>query len=85
MRSDSRGTDFLFPQPGPGCSSVGYGAASELGPLLVNDNGTGLEFNKFSWNRGLPVISPFLLLEMLALTCETKSTRLPLHVTYKLR
>nr|CAB3473067.1 unnamed protein product [Digitaria exilis] len=36
---------------GPGCSSVGYGAASELGPLLVNANGTGLEFNKFAWNK----------------------------------
>ncbi|KAL5654323.1 hypothetical protein ACJX0J_033642, partial [Zea mays] len=35
----------------PGCSSVGYGAASELGPLLVNSNGTGLEFNKFAWNK----------------------------------
>ena len=38
---------------GPGCSSVGYGASSELGPLLVNGNGTGLEFNKFAWTRGL--------------------------------
>ncbi|CAO2202951.1 unnamed protein product [Urochloa humidicola] len=36
---------------GPGCSSVGYGAASEMGPLLVNGNGTSLEFNKFSWTR----------------------------------
>jgi hypothetical protein len=25
----------------------------ELGPLLVNDNGTALEFNKISWNSGL--------------------------------
>ncbi|XP_062209921.1 serine carboxypeptidase-like 26 isoform X2 [Phragmites australis] len=42
---------LLWLNGGPGCSSVGYGAASELGPLLVNDNGTGLEFNEFSWNR----------------------------------
>ncbi len=41
-----------FPYSGPGCSSVGYGAASELGPLMVNGNGTGLEFNKFAWNNG---------------------------------
>lgn len=32
---------------------MGYGAASELGPLLVNSNGTGVEFNKFAWNKGL--------------------------------
>jgi hypothetical protein len=34
---------------------VGYGAATELGPLLINGNGTGLEFNKFAWNKGMPV------------------------------
>jgi hypothetical protein len=44
-----------FPSAGPGCSSVGYGAASELGPLLINGNGTGLEFNKFAWNKGMSV------------------------------
>lgn len=38
---------------GPGCSSVGYGAAAELGPLRVNKNGAGLEFNHHSWNKGL--------------------------------
>ncbi|RLM93374.1 serine carboxypeptidase-like 33 isoform X1 [Panicum miliaceum] len=43
---------LLWLNGGPGCSSVGYGAASELGPLLVNGNGTGLEFNKFAWNKG---------------------------------
>ncbi|CAO2173786.1 unnamed protein product [Urochloa humidicola] len=42
---------LLWLNGGPGCSSVGYGAASELGPLLVNGNGTGLEFNKFAWNK----------------------------------
>ncbi|RLM91417.1 serine carboxypeptidase-like 33 isoform X1 [Panicum miliaceum] len=42
---------LLWLNGGPGCSSVGYGAASETGPLLVNGNGTGLEFNKFAWTR----------------------------------
>ncbi|CAL4956909.1 unnamed protein product [Urochloa decumbens] len=42
---------LLWLNGGPGCSSVGYGAASEMGPLLVNGNGTGLEFNKFAWTR----------------------------------
>ena len=38
---------------GPGCSSIGYGAAVELGPLRVNRNGLGLEFNKHAWNKGI--------------------------------
>ncbi|KAL6621204.1 hypothetical protein ACP70R_033636 [Stipagrostis hirtigluma subsp. patula] len=42
---------LLWLNGGPGCSSVGYGAAAELGPLLVSGNGTGLEFNKFAWNK----------------------------------
>lgn len=40
---------------GPGCSSIGFGAAAELGPLRVNKNGDGLHFNKYAWNKG-----PFL-------------------------
>ncbi|CAD5183114.1 unnamed protein product [Musa acuminata subsp. malaccensis] len=35
----------------PGCSSIGYGAAVELGPLRVKRHGTGLEFNKYAWNK----------------------------------
>nr|TKW14265.1 hypothetical protein SEVIR_5G157100v2 [Setaria viridis] len=42
---------LLWLNGGPGCSSVGYGAASELGPLRVTSHGAGLEFNKFAWNR----------------------------------
>ncbi|XP_052149565.1 serine carboxypeptidase-like 26 isoform X3 [Oryza glaberrima] len=42
---------LLWLNGGPGCSSVGYGAASELGPLRVSRNGAGLEFNKFAWNK----------------------------------
>lgn len=41
---------------GPGCSSIGYGAASELGPLSVDINGTALLFNKYAWNQG-PILS----------------------------
>ncbi|PNX84804.1 serine carboxypeptidase 31-like protein, partial [Trifolium pratense] len=38
---------------GPGCSSVGYGATQEIGPFLVDNNndGQGLKFNNFSWNK----------------------------------
>ncbi|KAF8692521.1 hypothetical protein HU200_039622 [Digitaria exilis] len=42
---------LLWLNGGPGCSSIGYGAASELGPLRVSRYGAGLEFNKFAWNR----------------------------------
>lgn len=42
---------LLWLNGGPGCSSVGYGAASELGPLRVSRFAAGLEFNKFAWNN----------------------------------
>lgn len=42
-----------FLNEGPGCSSIGYGAVVELGPLIVNKNGEGLHFNPYSWNQGL--------------------------------
>lgn len=41
------------PRAGPGCSSVGYGAASELGPFRVAENGTSLRFNQYTWIQGL--------------------------------
>ncbi|KAF5464807.1 hypothetical protein F2P56_014858 [Juglans regia] len=42
---------LLWLNGGPGCSSVGYGAAVELhGPLRVDKNGVGLHFNKYAWN-----------------------------------
>ncbi|XP_021730396.1 serine carboxypeptidase-like 33 [Chenopodium quinoa] len=40
---------LLWLNGGPGCSSVGYGALVELGPLKVDENGVGLLFNNFSW------------------------------------
>ncbi|MED6220809.1 Serine carboxypeptidase-like 34, partial [Stylosanthes scabra] len=40
----------LWLNGGPGCSSVGYGAARELGPFLVEDK-EQLKLNKFSWNK----------------------------------
>ncbi|KAL0719317.1 hypothetical protein Bca4012_068641 [Brassica carinata] len=39
----------LWLNGGPGCSSIGYGAASELGPFRVVENGTSLTFNQYSW------------------------------------
>ncbi|XP_062163813.1 serine carboxypeptidase-like 35 [Alnus glutinosa] len=41
----------LWLNGGPGCSSVAFGAAQELGPFLVGKNGNQLNLNKFSWNK----------------------------------
>ncbi|GER52353.1 serine carboxypeptidase-like protein [Striga asiatica] len=46
----------LWLQGGPGCSSMGYGAMSELGPFRVNSNGETLWPNKNSWNNGANVL-----------------------------
>jgi hypothetical protein len=37
---------------GPGCSSVGGGAFTELGPFYPRGNGRGLRINDKSWNKG---------------------------------
>ncbi|KAK8672676.1 hypothetical protein V6N13_111040 [Hibiscus sabdariffa] len=42
---------LLWLNGGPGCSSIGYGEASELGPLRVGKNGVDLQFNQFAWNQ----------------------------------
>ncbi|KAG6466590.1 serine carboxypeptidase-like 26 [Zingiber officinale] len=42
---------LLWLNGGPGCSSIGYGAAVELGPLRVSTHATGLQFNKYAWNK----------------------------------
>ncbi|CAN6345359.1 unnamed protein product [Urochloa humidicola] len=44
---------LLWLNGGPGCSSIGYGAASELGPLRVVRQGAALKFNEYAWNKGL--------------------------------
>ncbi|XP_019162575.1 PREDICTED: serine carboxypeptidase-like 31 [Ipomoea nil] len=41
----------LWLNGGPGCSSVGYGATQEIGPFLVDSDGSGLTANPYSWNR----------------------------------
>ncbi|PVH61817.1 hypothetical protein PAHAL_3G128700 [Panicum hallii] len=42
---------LLWLNGGPGCSSIGYGAASELGPLRVVRQGAELKFNEYAWNK----------------------------------
>eukprot|EP00253_Pinus_taeda_P028220 PITA_28220 len=41
----------LWLNGGPGCSSVGYGEAEELGPFHINSDGKTLLLNPYSWNR----------------------------------
>ncbi|XP_078448538.1 serine carboxypeptidase-like 35 [Wolffia australiana] len=40
---------LLWLNGGPGCSSVAYGAAQELGPFLVYSR--GLKLNPYAWNK----------------------------------
>lgn len=42
---------LLWLNGGPGCSSIAYGAAQELGPFLVRSNGSNLTLNPYSWNK----------------------------------
>ncbi|KAK1272985.1 Serine carboxypeptidase-like 34 [Acorus gramineus] len=42
---------LLWLNGGPGCSSIGYGAMEELGPLLMHKGKPELRFNKHAWNR----------------------------------
>lgn len=41
----------LWLNGGPGCSSVGGGAFTELGPFYPRGDGRGLQINKMSWNK----------------------------------
>ncbi|XP_058089738.1 serine carboxypeptidase-like 42 [Magnolia sinica] len=41
----------LWLNGGPGCSSVGGGAFTELGPFFPRGDGRGLQRNKKSWNK----------------------------------
>lgn len=42
---------LLWFNGGPGCSSIGYGEAEELGPFLVHKGVPELRFNEYSWNK----------------------------------
>ncbi|KAI3446020.1 hypothetical protein Pfo_002685 [Paulownia fortunei] len=41
----------LWLNGGPGCSSIGNGALTELGPFRVNPDGKTLWYNKYAWNN----------------------------------
>lgn len=37
---------------GPGCSSIAYGMAEELGPFHIEKDGKTLYLNPYAWNQG---------------------------------
>ncbi|KAL5711404.1 Serine carboxypeptidase-like 27 [Ranunculus cassubicifolius] len=41
----------LWLNGGPGCSSIGYGAAEEIGPFRIRSKGNSLFLNPYSWNN----------------------------------
>ncbi|PKA57458.1 Serine carboxypeptidase-like 42 [Apostasia shenzhenica] len=78
----------LWLNGGPGCSSVGGGAFTELGPFFPRGDGRGLRINKHSWNK----VSNLLFVESPAgvgwsysnetsdYTCGDQSTANDMHV-----
>ncbi|KAK8473191.1 hypothetical protein PHAVU_001G073200 [Phaseolus vulgaris] len=46
----------LWLNGGPGCSSIGGGAFTELGPFYPNGDGRGLRRNSMSWNKASNLI-----------------------------
>lgn len=52
----------LWLNGGPGCSSVAYGAAEEIGPFRIRPDGKTLYSNPYAWNNCMykPVKSIFM-------------------------
>ncbi|CAL5187035.1 unnamed protein product [Lathyrus oleraceus] len=42
---------LLWFNGGPGCSSIAYGEAEEIGPFHINSDGKTLYLNPYSWNQ----------------------------------
>lgn len=46
----------LWLNGGPGCSSIAYGLAEEIGPFHVNPDGKSLYLNPYSWNQAANIL-----------------------------
>jgi hypothetical protein len=57
----------VVPVAGPGCSSIGYGEAEELGPFRVQKGKPELTWNNYSWNKGTPIAATCILMLMMVL------------------
>ncbi|CAL9157016.1 unnamed protein product [Musa hybrid cultivar] len=62
---------ILWLNGGPGCSSVAYGAAQELGPFLIRSNAPNLTLNPYSWNKGKCFHDLSFPLSPHAIICDT--------------
>jgi serine carboxypeptidase-like clade 2 len=46
----------LWLNGGPGCSSVAYGEAEEIGPFHIKADGKTLYLNQYSWNQAANIL-----------------------------
>lgn len=46
----------LWLNGGPGCSSIAYGMAEEIGPFHVDKDGKSLYLNPYSWNQAANIL-----------------------------
>ncbi|KAL1372087.1 serine carboxypeptidase-like 29 isoform X3 [Arachis hypogaea] len=67
---------LLWLNGGPGCSSIAYGEAEEIGPFHINPDGKTLYLNSYSWNQGHYV--PQLSQAILKYNSETKKNAINL-------
>jgi len=47
---------WRFVLAGPGCSSIAYGMAEEIGPFHIKPDGKTLYLNPYSWNQGNTIL-----------------------------
>ncbi|KAK9130317.1 hypothetical protein Sjap_010804 [Stephania japonica] len=46
----------IWLEGGPGCSGIGFGEVTQIGPFRVNSDGRTIRFNRYSWHQFANVI-----------------------------